>query len=75
MNFTIITGLSGAGRSSALKIMEDLGYFCADNIPPQLIPDFARLCQNRAVPLEMWRLWRICAWAICSIRSMRPSIS
>ena len=52
MNFTIITGLSGAGRSSALKIMEDLGYFCADNIPPQLIPDFARLCQNRAVPLE-----------------------
>ena len=52
MNFTIITGLSGAGRSSALKIMEDLGYFCADNIPPQLIPDFARLCQNRAVPLD-----------------------
>ena len=52
MNFTIITGLSGAGRSSALKIMEDLGYFCADNSPPQLIPDFARLCQNRAVPLE-----------------------
>lgn len=47
MRFTIITGLSGAGRSSALKTFEDMGYFCADNIPPALIPAFARLCLAR----------------------------
>lgn len=48
MRFTIITGLSGAGRSSALKTFEDMGYFCADNIPPALIPAFARLCLARS---------------------------
>lgn len=47
MRFTIITGLSGAGRSSALKTFEDMGYYCADNIPPALIPAFARLCLAR----------------------------
>ncbi len=52
MNFTIITGLSGAGRSSALKIMEDLGYFCADTIPPALSPNFAKLCINRAATMK-----------------------
>lgn len=50
MRFTIITGLSGAGRSSALKTMEDMGCFCADNIPPALIPDFAAICNSRPVP-------------------------
>ena len=49
MRFTIITGLSGAGRSSALKTFEDMGYLCADNIPPALIPAFARLCLARSV--------------------------
>ena len=44
MNFTIITGLSGAGRSTALKALEDLGFFCSDNIPPALIPSFAKDC-------------------------------
>lgn len=47
MQFTIITGLSGAGRSTALKTMEDMGCFCADNIPPTLIPRFAELCLTR----------------------------
>ena len=50
MRFTIITGISGAGRSSALKILEDLGFFCADNIPPPLIPEFARICSSWANP-------------------------
>lgn len=50
MRFTIITGLSGAGRSSALKILEDLGFYCADNIPPALVPQFAELCLSRPVP-------------------------
>jgi Predicted P-loop-containing kinase len=44
MQFIIVTGLSGAGRSQALKRLEDLGYFCVDNLPPRLIPDFARIC-------------------------------
>ncbi len=52
MRFTIITGISGAGRSSALKTLEDLGFFCADNIPPPLIPEFAKICSGWANPPE-----------------------
>ncbi len=48
MKFTIVTGLSGAGRSSALKRLEDLGYYCVDNLMPELIPTFAQLCMNSA---------------------------
>ena len=44
MKFIIITGLSGAGRSQALKRLEDMGYFCVDNLPPKLIPEFAKIC-------------------------------
>lgn len=43
-NFVIVTGLSGAGRSTALKNFEDLGYFCVDNLPTTLIPKFAEIC-------------------------------
>jgi len=43
-NFVIITGLSGAGRSTALNNFEDLGYFCVDNLPTTLIPKFAEIC-------------------------------
>ncbi len=43
-NFVILTGLSGAGRSTALKNFEDLGYFCVDNLPTTLIPKFAEIC-------------------------------
>ncbi len=39
----IITGLSGAGKSQALRTLEDLGYFCVDNLPPSLIPAFTDL--------------------------------
>jgi len=46
MKFTIVTGLSGAGRSAALKRLEDLGYYCVDNLMPELIPDFAELCMT-----------------------------
>lgn len=44
IRFVIITGLSGAGKSEAMKAFEDLGYFCVDNLPPVLIPKFAELC-------------------------------
>ncbi|WP_432402224.1 RNase adapter RapZ [Wukongibacter sp. M2B1] len=44
MKFVIITGLSGAGKSQAMKCMEDLGFYCVDNLPPVLITKFAELC-------------------------------
>lgn len=43
MRFVIVTGLSGAGKSSVLKMLEDSGYFCVDNLPIQLIVKFAQL--------------------------------
>ena len=41
--FVIVTGISGAGKSSVLNILEDLGYFCADNLPVSLIQTFTQL--------------------------------
>jgi UPF0042 nucleotide-binding protein len=43
----IITGLSGAGMSSAMNVFEDLGYFCVDNLPVQLIPSFVHLFERK----------------------------
>ncbi len=48
MDFVIITGLSGAGKTSALHAMEDIGYYCVDNIPPLLLDTFYDLCDNSA---------------------------
>lgn len=42
--FVVITGLSGAGKSLAIRALEDTGFFCVDNLPPALIPKFAELC-------------------------------
>lgn len=39
----IITGLSGSGKSTAVRVFEDMGYFCTDNIPPRLIPGFLEI--------------------------------
>ena len=44
----IVTGISGAGKASALKAFEDLGYHAVDNLPLELLPDFARLVGNSA---------------------------
>ena len=44
MEFIIISGLSGAGKSSVAAFLEDLGYYCIDNLPVTLIPNFASLC-------------------------------
>ena len=44
MEFLIITGLSGAGKSRAADVLEDLEYYCVDNMPVALIPRFAELC-------------------------------
>lgn len=46
MRFVIVTGLSGAGKTQATRSLEDLGYFCVDNLPPKLINKFAELCSQ-----------------------------
>lgn len=43
MEFIIVTGMSGAGKSTAIKFFEDIGCYCVDNLPPMLIPNFAEL--------------------------------
>ncbi len=44
MEFVIVTGLSGAGKTRAMHAMEDIGFFCVDNLPPALIPVFYDMC-------------------------------
>ena len=44
MQFVIVSGLSGAGKSKTASFLEDLGFYCVDNMPADLIPQFAQLC-------------------------------
>lgn len=44
--YVIVTGMSGAGRGSVLKMLEDIGYFCVDNLPVRLIPDFTKVLEE-----------------------------
>jgi UPF0042 nucleotide-binding protein len=46
MNIVLITGLSGAGKTVAVHAFEDMGYYCVDNLPPQLLPKFIELCEQ-----------------------------
>ncbi|MCK9478393.1 MAG: RNase adapter RapZ [Firmicutes bacterium] len=46
MRFIIITGMSGAGKSQAVNALEDIGYYCIDNMPPAFISNFAEICCN-----------------------------
>ena len=46
MRFIIVTGLYGAGKSEATNALEDMGYFCVDNLPPKLIKKFAEVCKQ-----------------------------
>ena len=48
IRFVIVTGMSGAGKSTSLKVLEDAGYFCVDNLPISLIEKFAQLTMNGA---------------------------
>ena len=43
MKIVIITGLSGSGKSEAMNVMEDIGYYCIDNLPPEIIPKLVTL--------------------------------
>jgi UPF0042 nucleotide-binding protein len=50
--FIILTGLSGSGKSQAIRALEDLGYFCVDNLPTTLIPTLAKLSLRAGADME-----------------------
>ena len=52
ITFVVITGLSGAGKSYAIKCFEDMGFFCVDNLPTTLIPTFADLVARSAQTID-----------------------
>ena len=52
MEAVIVTGLSGAGKSQAANCLEDLGYYCIDNMPPSLIKNFMMLAINQKSSIE-----------------------
>ena len=52
MEFLVITGMSGAGKSQAMKVMEDMNYYCMDNLPPALLTKFAELCYESKRDIE-----------------------
>ena len=52
MRFIIVTGMSGAGKSTVLRFLEDMGFFCVDNMPPGLIPKFIDLCRVPSNEIE-----------------------
>jgi RNase adapter protein RapZ len=52
IDILIITGMSGAGKSAAMQSLEDIGYFCVDNLPPALIPKVVELARQSSGPLR-----------------------
>ena len=52
MELVIVTGMSGAGKSQAVRALEDIGFYCVDNMPPTLMQKFAELCDQSAEPIR-----------------------
>lgn len=52
MELVIITGMSGAGKSQAIRVLEDINYYCMDNLPPALLPNFAELCKSSSMDVN-----------------------
>lgn len=52
MELIIVTGMSGAGKSQAVKALEDIGYYCVDNMPPMLIRRFVELCSQSSEDIQ-----------------------
>lgn len=52
MHIVIVTGLSGSGKSEAMNIMEDMGFYCVDNLPPALLPKFAEVISQSKGALD-----------------------
>jgi UPF0042 nucleotide-binding protein len=54
LRIVVVTGLSGSGKSTAIKAFEDLGYFCVDNLPVLLLPDFVKLREESSE--DLWQI-------------------
>ena len=52
MNILIVTGMSGSGKTCALRVLEDMGYLCVDNLPSFLMSNFIDLCRTTEPPIE-----------------------
>lgn len=52
MRFVIVSGMSGAGKSIALKMLEDAGYFCVDNLPLPLLREFTRIAADKTIDVD-----------------------
>jgi len=61
LNLVVITGLSGAGKTQALQSLEDMGYFCVDNLPPGLLEKFVELCAQSSGKIDK-------AAVVCDLR-------
>ena len=65
-DFVVITGFSGAGKSQAMACFEDAGYFCVDNLPPEMIGSLADLFATRAAKSSVPPWCPTCAAATTS---------
>lgn len=52
MELIIVTGMSGAGKSLTVRALEDIGFYCVDNMPPMLLEKFAQLCEKSTEPIQ-----------------------
>lgn len=52
MRIVIVTGVSGAGKSQAIKTLEDMDFFCVDNLPPMVVPKFLEICKMSEDKIE-----------------------
>ncbi|MCR5691045.1 MAG: RNase adapter RapZ [Eubacterium sp.] len=75
MRFVIVTGMSGAGKSSAMKILEDDGYFCVDNLPVSLLQTFVTLMEGSSEQLDRVALGLDIRAGSSAIAEAGPAIS
>jgi len=52
LHIVFVSGLSGSGKSTAMAALEDLAFYCVDNLPPQLVDQFIHLCQQATPPID-----------------------
>ena len=62
MRFVVITGMSGGGKRTALKMLEDEGFYCVDNLPVDLLDKFVELVSNPGREHELVALGYQCRW-------------